>query len=237
MVKMEHLKILIKSRIQAFIPKTYDRIVSIGSNCEVTWNIRNHFSTDKAYPFDWWMTPLHSMIELLDAQFTGLFDKKNICVPPDLKTVIDKKYNIMHHHDFQRDEAGLIVSNKIEEQLSSLKQKYDFLAKRFKDDLDGKRILFIRNRCGNDPNYLNGDYGEIQPEQCIEMHRALSALLPQAKFDIFATNKTKFDSFFYNGSEIFSDSIVNLGDCDDYRVSPKGWSKMFRQHNIKLKKK
>jgi hypothetical protein len=216
-------------------PRRYDRVVSIGSNCEVTWNIRNHFKVDRAYPFDWWMTPFNTMIELLENRFTGLFESTNIHVPPDRKTVVDKRYNLMYHHDFHRDADGLVILDSIDEQIIELKKKYEFLSRRFIGELGGKEVLFIRNRCGNDPAYLDGDYGDIQPEQCIEIHRKLSALLPNTKFDIFATNKPGFEFFRYGSSEIFCDSIVDANDCDDYRVSPKGWANMFKRNNIKIR--
>ena len=101
--------------------------------------------------------------------------------------------------------------------------------------LDGKKVLFVRNRCGNDPVYLNGDYGDIQPDQCMEIQRALSTLLPRTQFDLFATNKPGFEAFSYCGSEIFSDSIIEYGDCSDYMVSPQGWAEMFERNHIVLR--
>lgn len=225
---------IIKNR-HRFRPRRYDRVVSIGSNCEVTWNIRNCFGTDRAYPFDWWMTPLNSMLELLGNRFDGLFESKNLQVPADRKTVVDKRYNLMYHHDFARDADGLVIVDSVDQQLAGLKKKYEFLSTRFINELDGKKVLFVRNRCGNDPAYLDGDYGDIQPEQCIEIHKKLAGLLPNARFDIFATNKPGFESFRYGRSEIFSDSIVDANDCDDYMVSPKGWADMFKRNNIRIR--
>jgi Putative papain-like cysteine peptidase (DUF1796) len=216
------------------VPRRYDKVISIGSNCEVTWNIRDYFSVDRAYPFDWWMTPFNATLELLDNRFSGLFEPKNLHVPVDRKTVVDKRYNLMYHHDFERDAEGLVVLDTIDQQLAGLKKKYEFLSARFVDDLAGKKVLFIRNRCGNDPAYLDGDYGDIQPAQCIEIHKKLTALLPSTRFDIFATNKPGFDTFRYGRSEIFSDSIVDAHDCDGYMVSPKGWADMFIKNNIRL---
>jgi len=230
------LQKFIRNNRHKVYPRRYHKIVSIGSNCEVTWNIRNYFGVDRAYPFDWWMTPFNSMIQLLDNQFDGLFDGRNIYVPPDRKTVVDKRYNLMYHHDFERDADGLVVLDRIDRQLPNLKQKYDLLSDRFLKDLDGKEVLFIRNRCGNDPVYLEGDYGDIQPEQCIEICKKLSALLPNTRFDLFATNKPGFEFFGYGQSEIFCDTIVDHCDCDDFMVSPKGWADMFKRTNIRIRR-
>lgn len=229
------LRKLVLNHRHKLYPRRYHNVVSIGSNCEVTWNIRNYFNVDRAYPFDWWMTPFKSMIELLDNRFSGLFKARNIYVPPDRKTVIDKRYNLMYHHDFQRDADGLVVLDSIDEQLIKLKEKYEFLSHRFINELDGKEILFIRNRCGNDPVYLEGDYGDIRPKQCIEICKKLTSVLPNARFDIFATNKPDFEFFRHGRSEIFCDTIVDENDSDDYMVSPKGWADMFRRNNIKIR--
>jgi len=183
------------------------------------------------------MTPFHSLIELLGNNFSGLFETNNIHIPSDRGTVVDKKYNLMYHHDFLKDSNGLVVLDGIDEQLAELKKKYEFLSTRFTSHLDGKEVLFIRNRCGNDSTYLNGDYGDLQPEHCIEIHGKLASLFPNTKFDILATNKPGFEFFRHGNSEIFCDSIVDLNDSDDYMVSPKGWAEMFERNNIKLRRK
>jgi hypothetical protein len=215
--------------------RSYDRVVSIGSNCEVTGNIRHHFKTGRAYPFDWWMTPFRALLDVLDARFSGLFEASNLSIPADRGTVVDTRFNLMYHHDFARDEDGRVIVGDVEKQLTELRKKYARRADRFINELDGKRVLFVRNRCGNDPAYLNGDYGDIQPDQCMEIQRALSALLPHTQFDLFATNKPGFEAFSYRGSKIFSDSIIEYGDCSDYMVSPKGWAEMFERNRIVLR--
>ncbi len=129
----------LKSKFESLIHgDSYDEVVSLGSNCEVTWNIRNYFHTSIAYPFDWWMTPFNSLLMLLDDRFSGLFDANNIWVPEDCGTVVDTYYNIMYHHDFPRTQDGLVDKNKVESQLDELKQKYAFLSHRFLQDLAGK---------------------------------------------------------------------------------------------------
>ncbi|MGY8526641.1 hypothetical protein L0937_15555 [Paracidovorax citrulli] len=197
--------------------------------------MRDYFAVEQAYPFDWWVSPFNATLQVLESRFTGLFQAPHLAVSPDRETVVDTSLNIMHHHDFIRDESGKIEADLIEQQLNKLRAKYDYLAQRFLTDLAGKKVLFIRNRCGNDPVYLKGDYGDLQPEQCLELHQQLRRLLPATNFDILATNKPGFERFSHNGSDIFSDSIVEYGDCDDYRVSPRGWAELFRRNRIALR--
>jgi hypothetical protein len=42
-----------------------DLVISLGTNCEVTFQLRRVFRTERAYPFDWWITPLHVVAALL----------------------------------------------------------------------------------------------------------------------------------------------------------------------------
>jgi len=37
---------------------TYSAIVSLGGNCEVAHQLRRRFGGERAFPFDWWITPL-----------------------------------------------------------------------------------------------------------------------------------------------------------------------------------
>lgn len=214
----------------------YDLIVSIGSNCEVTWNLRNHFGLSDAYPFDWWITPHNALLKLLENRLGGLFEASNLYIPDDKSTVVDRYYNIMYHHDFSRDENHKIDINAIEPQLAHLKEKYRFLTNRFINNLSNKRVLLVRNRCGNAIDYLQGDFGDITPEMCMDAIDRLQVLLPNTRFSYFATNKDpQFDSFIHKGTPVFCDKITNYGDSQDYMISPRGWSEMFNRQNIVLR--
>ena len=210
--------------------------MSLGSNCEITGNIRSYFKIEEAYPFDWWMTPYHALLKILDNNFDGLFEEQNIIVPHDKLSIIDKKYNILYHHDFERDKEGLIVTDNLELQLLHLKEKYHYLQQRFITKLSGKKILFIRNRCGNDPNYLQGDFGHLEAKHCKKICDLIINLLPNTSFDLLITNLPNFEGFQYKNSWVFSDSIIDYQDSHDYMVSPKGWGELFKRNEIELLK-
>ena len=123
--------------------RQYQKIVSLGSNCEITWNIRSYFGIEEAYPFDWWMTPYHSLLKILDNNFEGLFDEQNIRIATDKLTVVDKKYNILYHHDFERDEEGLIIADNLAFQLLRLKEKYQYLQQRFITEFPKKKYFLL----------------------------------------------------------------------------------------------
>jgi hypothetical protein len=115
----------------------FDRVISLGSNCEVTANLRRYFRLERAYPFDWWITPLASVRILLENKFEDLFNPDNLIVTEDLGSVVNKKYNLLHHHDFPRDNNDKIIPEKVSREVGNLKNKFLFLQKRLFDDCAG----------------------------------------------------------------------------------------------------
>lgn len=214
--------------------RQYQKIVSLGSNCEITGNIRLYFQVEEAYPFDWWIVPHHALLKILNDKFSGLFDEHNIVVAEDKNSVIDKKYNMLYHHDFNRDENDNIIVDSLVSQLPNLKEKYRHLQQRFITGLAGKKVLFIRNRSGNDPKYLEDDCDSLDPEQCKEFCESLMALLPDTQFDLLVTNISSFEAFQYKNIWVFSDSITDYQDSDNHMVSPKGWKELFERNAIEL---
>jgi hypothetical protein len=214
---------------------TFDFIISLGSNCEITENIRSYFNLDKAYPFDWWMTPFSSLLHLLEERFTQLFEWQNLTVSEDRQTVIDQHYNIMYHHDFKRDQDEKIRVDQIEEQLPNLKQKYTMLSQRFLTELRGKKVLFIRNRCGNDINYLNADVSTLEHKHVYQLHRQLQSALPESRISILITNLPKRPTLkIQQHGYIWWDSVVEHNDAEDYRGSVAGWQELFARNNLAL---
>jgi hypothetical protein len=42
-----------------------DRVIGLGTNCEIAFNLRRCFGFERAYPFDWWFTPLNVVAPIL----------------------------------------------------------------------------------------------------------------------------------------------------------------------------
>lgn len=116
-------------------------IFSLGPNCKNTWNLRNNMKTDRAYPFDWWITPARSMLKMLDPGFTFNVRREDLHITDASKhnTVYNSNLNILHHHDFYRDysliKSGVILSID-DAAIERLNQKYTYLFERFTADLE-----------------------------------------------------------------------------------------------------
>ena len=209
----------------------FDKIISLGCNCELTWNIRNHFGIERAYPLDWWITPFQALRKLLENRFHDLFNINNLEVSPDLLTVKDKYYNLLYHHDFKRTEDDKITDDNIDEQLPLLKQKYDMLIERFFKDPENKRVLFVRNRDGNIP-HLDRDTTPMDKNTFEQLYDLLEELFPNSQISLLITNCPIFPKVRRRKGYIVWDEVVNYDDAQYFAGSPRGWQEMFLRNNI-----
>jgi hypothetical protein len=209
----------------------FDKIISLGCNCELTWNIRDYFGIERAYPFDWWITPFRALWKLLENRFHNLFNINNLEVSPDLLTVKDKYYNLLYHHDFERTEDDKIIADNIFQQLPLVKQKYDMLIDRFFKDLQKKRVLFIRNREGN-ISHLDRDSTPMDENTFVQLYDLLEEMFPASEISLLVTNCTIFPSIRRGNGYIVWDEIVNYDDALYFAGSPRGWKEMFSRNNI-----
>lgn len=121
-----------------------DNFISIGTKCAVTYNIRRYFGTNKSYPMDWWITPLGSLPELIDNGFDAGIHIDNLELVEGKHSVINKRLQVLHHHDFPRDENGLIVDTW-RDYVDEARDRNERRARRLCDLLEGPdfNILFI----------------------------------------------------------------------------------------------
>jgi hypothetical protein len=123
-----------------------DLIFSLGPNCRNTWNLRAHFGFDRAYPFDWWITPAKSMLRLLDRSKPFAATREDLVIAKDggMDTVYNRRLNLLHHHDFDRD--GPRVRPLTDEGIEKLNGKYRMLFDRLWTDVAAaQRPLAVLN--------------------------------------------------------------------------------------------
>jgi hypothetical protein len=209
----------------------FDRIISLGCNCELTWNIRNHFGIESAYPLDWWITPFQALRKLLENRFHDLFNMNNLEVSHDLLTVKDKYYNLLYHHDFKRTEDDKIIDDNIDQQIPLLKQKYEMLIERFFKDPENKRVLFVRNRDGNIP-HLDRDTTPMDKNTFEQLYNLLEELFPNSQITLLITNCPIFPNVRRRKGYMVWDEVVNYDDAQYFAGSPRGWQEMFFRNNI-----
>ncbi len=209
----------------------FDEIISLGCNCELTWNIRNYFGIERAYPLDWWITPFQALWMLLENRFHDLFNINNLEVSSDLLTVKDTYYNLLYHHDFKRTGDDKIIEDIIDQQIPLLKQKYAVLIDRFFKDPENKRVLFVRNRDGNIP-HLDRDTTPMDEKTFDQLYAFLENLFPNSQISLLVANCPLFPRVQRTKGYILWDEVADYGDAQYFAGSPRGWREMFSRNNI-----
>jgi hypothetical protein len=107
------------------------------------------FRTEHAYPFDWWITPLHVVAALLMSGFDLGIERGSLEVVGDGRAVLNRRWGLLHHHDFARSPVTGLVTSAWAAGIDACRAKYAALARRFFDDVDRvRRAVFLVNRGG-----------------------------------------------------------------------------------------
>jgi Putative papain-like cysteine peptidase (DUF1796) len=135
------------NRISALITDHFDPVISAGPRCTTAWHLRRVFKREQAYPFDWWVTPLPSLVRLLKESKTFCFELEDLVIldTPHGETVLNRQWLLQHHHDFQRlDNGSIDCANLNADSLATLNQKYRFLFERLlKQIRDAQNPLLV----------------------------------------------------------------------------------------------
>jgi hypothetical protein len=139
----------------------FDQIISLGFSCHIAMDLESLLYRDHAYPFDWAITDMRSVNDLIESGFQDLFDARYLSRLPDHHGIVrHQKYRFDFYHDFTSD-------SEIRDQVYQVREKYNKRIKRFYSAMrPGNRVLFIR--------YVsNKDYA---PEEMDEVHRFISLM-------------------------------------------------------------
>ena len=130
--------------------KSFDKIISMGSNCYVKMFLDSHMSKKETQFFDYIGSSMWSINELLRNDFQGLYDyknfeKKHILNKGDKYIFTNNLYYIRFKHDFKQNFNSNINDIKEDLKFSEFINKYKRRQNRFIELLNSKEtILFIR---------------------------------------------------------------------------------------------
>jgi hypothetical protein len=157
--------------------KDIDLVFSLGSTCQNAWNLRSYFAFDRAYPFDWWVTPAKSMLKMIEPGFQFNVARGDLHITPtnEHNTVYNYNLNLLHHHDFPRRWGKYpgVVFSVTDADIEKINSNYKGLFARLVED--------VKN-ASNPVAVLNGSYSGW-PTDCrgIPTNPSLNGFIPTAE--------------------------------------------------------
>ena len=161
----------------------HSRCVSLGSDCQVGWQIRQVFDEPIASPFDWIVTPFDALQSIL-ADRGARFGKSVSLLPahPPFtpESTICDAYGCSYHHDFEHDVAGRPIVD--EESLKQTRGKMLHKWRAFEETVSSyDEMLFVHLGSFKHPPFAWPYIPEKQPllsSSLNMLHETLARLFP-----------------------------------------------------------
>ena len=191
-------------------------IIPLGVNCAAAHFLRRQNLRKHAYPFDWIVAPLNSVLSIFKSSFPDIFSEGELhYLPPEnrilydddegnlkisetmITPVISKKYQLLFPHDFPIDAR---------QNLNTIKAKYQRRFERLKELLNSdKKVIFIVNFGADEVNdwqinqYLMAGikYPDSNPDDVNQLNRFISTNHPNLDFKIMHFQKYKRQYLWY----------------------------------------
>ena len=138
---MQHISTLYVQSLVTQHLSHFDLVFSAGPYCRSAFHLRRLFNNQKAFPFDWWLTPATSLFRMLEPEYNFNLKCDNIYLTQSGQIVLNNRDQILHIHDFKRFSTGEISLENLENQLEEINSKYRFLFNRL------HQYLLAANKC------------------------------------------------------------------------------------------
>jgi hypothetical protein len=166
-------------------------VVPIGLSCRVSYQVRTYFRTQRAFPFDWWVTPIDGLTRYLAdpnphrVYAAGALEE--IVVDGHVTSVVAPEFGFQLFHEFPRQDVGLptrVVApgwrDHIPQQRALHAQRLDRLLAL---DRPGRRILFVRDRLD-----VDGRGTETAADSVAALWSTLSSRWSRAAIELLLVN-------------------------------------------------
>lgn len=207
---------------------TFQTIISLGEGCEVAYQLRRHFGTERAGMFDWLILPPRGLGRLLHDGPDELLQLDELEPIDGGNTIVTRRYGIAFHHEFRRGGDGLVKVHRIASQLANVRAKYQALWERLNSDcLAGGPVLFVCSRRREaDLDGVGLDDGEA----LAELRAAAMTRWPGADLRFLFLGYTPW----FVADDVTFDQVEG-GDPADWRGSDLGWDQMLQRNRVELK--
>jgi hypothetical protein len=125
--------------------RSFDLCVGLGQHCESTYQIRRILGQESAHFFDWLEIDLVSVRDAIATDFADVLHPGKLSLTTDGTGALDLGAGIEFYHEFHAQEGKDLTLDDIEVQLSTVREKYAFLADRWREmTASSARVLYVR---------------------------------------------------------------------------------------------
>jgi hypothetical protein len=129
-------------------------IVPIGLSCRVSYQVREHFGSMIAYPFDWWLTPIDGLTRYLSDpnpdRVYGAGALHELVEDGHVTTIVAPEFGFQLYHEFPRQDVGLparVIAPDWRDHVATQRSRHaGRLGRLLALNRPGRRILFVRDR-------------------------------------------------------------------------------------------
>lgn len=204
------------------ILKKFDKVISLGGNCYPKIYFSFVKYNQETYFFDYLGSPMWAVNELIDNNFSFLFNKEDyenmniLTNTPNEYIYTNKKYYLVLRHDFeyQKLKKGKILIN--DSQFKEFQDKYERRIIRMNELLNSnKNILFVRFH-ENKNKIIYSDYEEKYKKNELEYLFDFSELIKKKfltlKFKIIYITKDLNNNYYKDNNLIVLKDFINIVD-------------------------
>lgn len=201
----------------------FDYIISLGWFCGTAASMKKYGFRSFSGPFDWLMTPLDSVVYLLESDFEGFLNRNNLIELqprpeyPTRKEFYDTALGISFQHD---------LVNGLDKDYEAIAEKYNRRIKKIRKAVNSK-TLFIRAIWNqNECDYINKNREMI--EEIIKKGNKESRIIylhPQVLTDTD-------DFWIYNAKAVPEEKIVNIRKFDLNIYTYKGDEELYNMFDF-----
>ena len=210
--------------------KPFRHILSLGSACQATVQLRANFPTLKAGPFDWWVTPFERMVAFLDATDWSLFEAGDLEPVQNRVSIASRRHGFIFQHDFQRDAEGLVDMGRVEQQLPALREKYAARLERMDRQVrSGEPVLFLRWRRDHFMDWTRPPDDAPSTAGLDDLCQMVRRRWPQSDATFLFVN---YDRRCDDPSAMFGHA--DSSQAADWTGDAEAWRALFESHDVTL---
>ena len=119
------------------------KLISLGQDCDVAFQLRMHGEENVAHFFDWLSTPVDGLIKILDADFDVFYpDHLTLDTSATPHHVVDRVTKVRFYHQFPLHNGNVLPNFLI--CYDNFITKFRFLAQRFRSYIIGGPVTLVR---------------------------------------------------------------------------------------------